>query len=591
MVHELLYGPTGTDHFRQLGHNSQMNQVSAGSNPRLTGTGVAPGLAMGRAFVYKDLLEGNPHVHQIQPEETKAEYGRFDAAIREVLADLETAVALTAHQVGPNQAMVFDSHRIILEEVLELGEIRWEIETEHVNAEGAVQRVFQRWIGKIHAEESSRFLQRTDDIADIGRRILRKLMGVSVHPLERMPEGAVLVAPRLLPSDAVFLATRGTAATVVEFGGAASHCSLITRQIGIPGVCNVMDATEAIHDGDTVLVDGFGGDIVVSPDEDTRRQFAKSRAECRVNTKKARAHCHDQAVTQDGRHVQVMANVLNAADVRVAVENGADGIGLYRLEGLFMLRNCLPTEQQLLAEMSEVTAPFADRPVIIRLLDLGADKSLPYFEFTAEPAPCLGMRGVRLLLAHPELLKVQLRALLCLSQDRHIQIMVPMVTLPDDMRAIRETVEGQAAELGITKIPPLVAMVETPAAALSVSDILQFADSISLGTNDLTQHTMAAGRQNPLVQRYYQDGHPVVFRLIRIAAAESQGTVVGVCGELAGQPTAIPSLLEAGVRVLSVSPPLVPAIKEAVRQTSVRQTGGGDDHGQSGTRTAVSTSR
>jgi phosphotransferase system enzyme I (PtsI) len=258
----------------------------------------------------------------------------------------------------------------------------------------------------------------------------------------------------------------------------------------------------------------------------------------------------------------------------VAAENGADGVGLYRLEALFMLHKTLPSEQQLLTEISDTLAPLEDKPAIVRLLDVGSDKHLPYFEFAAEPAPCLGMRGVRILLAHPELLKVQLRALLRLSQARDVRIMVPMVTVSEDMRAVQQAVEAQASELGIAKIPPLIAMIETPAAALCVPDILQFADALSLGTNDLTQYTMAAGRQNPLVHRYFQDDHPAVLRLIRLAAGEAGNALVAVCGELAGRPDAVPVLLEAGVRLLSVAPPLVPMIK---RPSDIRVPGSTKD--------------
>jgi len=380
-----------------------------------------------------------------------------------------------------------------------------------------------------------------------------------------MPEGSVLVAPELLPSDAVFFASRGAAAIVVEFGGAGSHCALLTRQIGIPGVSNVVRATEKISAGDTVLVDGFRQAVVVEPDEDTQQRVESQIKEHRLRAAKAKARCREPAVTPDGVRVPVMANIAKRADVQVAAENGADGVGLYRLEALFMLRKTLPTEQELLDEISDTLAPLQDRPAMVRLLDVGSDKDLPYLEFAAEPAPCLGRRGVRLLLAQSELLKVQLRALLRLSQARSIQIMVPMVTIPEDMQAIREAVESQASELGMADIPPLVAMIETPAAALCVPDILQFADGISLGTNDLTQYTMAAGRQNPLVHRYFRADHPAVLRLVRLAVREAGNVPVAVCGELAGQPNAVSALLDAGVRLLSVAPPLVPAIKEAVR--------------------------
>jgi len=520
---------------------------------------------MDRAFIYRDVLKQDLHVHDIGPDQFDAECERVNDAAEQVIDHLEESALRVTEQIGRYQAEIFNAHQAMLRELLESGEIRQEMRREQLNAEAAVQRVFQRWARRMHAEESTRFIQRAEDVEDLGRQLLRALMGVSVHPLENMPEGSVLVAPQLLPSDAVFFAGRGVAAVVVEFGGPGSHCALITRQMGIPGVCGITGVTEKITVGDMILVDGFGESIVVEPDEETQ-QRAKSQIEkYRLRTAEAKKRCREPAITPDGIRVPVMANIAKRADVQVAVENGADGVGLYRLEALFMLQKTLPTEEELFGEIAETLSPMQDKLAMVRLLDVGSDKELPYLEFEAEPAPCLGRRGVRLLLEHPELLRVQLRALLRLSLVRSIQIMVPMVTTLEDMQAIREAVESQASELGIAEVPPLVAMIETPAAALCVPDILQFADSISLGTNDITQYTMAAGRQNPLVHRYFRADHPAVLRLIRLAVREAGDAPVAVCGELAGQPNAVSTLLEAGVRLLSVAPPLVPAIKEAVR--------------------------
>ena len=299
--------------------------------------------------------------------------------------------------------------------------------------------------------------------------------------------------------------------------------------------------------------------------KETQRSFEERIAEYRVHGVEARTRCHEPAIAPNGVPVPVMVNIANRADAQVAAQNGADGVGLYRLEALFMLHKSLPTEEELLEEISDTLSPLGNKLAMIRLLDVGGDKSLTYFKFPIEPAPCLDRRGIRVLLAHPALLDVQLRALLRLSQRRRTQIVVPMVTIPEDMQAVRNAVESQASQLGITEIPPLVAMIETPAAALSVPSILRFADALSLGTNDLTQHTMAAGRQNPLVHRYYQDDHLAVIRLIRLAVKEAGSALIGVCGELAGQPSAVPMLLDVGVRQLSVAPPLVPTIREAVR--------------------------
>jgi len=532
---------------------------------RLSGANIAPGLATGRAYVYQDVLEQDLHMYDILPEQVEAECERLHRAANEVLEDLKESARRVAQQIESYQSEIFTAHQMMLGEFLERHEIQQEVEKEQVNAEVAVHLVFQRWVREMHEDESTRFSQRADDIADLGRRLIRALRAISVHPLEKIPAGSILVASRLLPSDAIFFASRGVAAIVVERGTPSSHCALLTRQINVSGISNVSNVTETIRTGDLVCVDGFRAAVVVNPDKETQRSFEERIAEYHVRGVEARARCHEPAIAPNGVPVPVMANIANRADAQVAAQNGADGVGLYRLEGLFMLHKTLPTEQELLREMSGTLSPLGKKLAMIRLLDVGGDKSLTYLEFPIEPAPCLGRRGMRVLLAHPALLDVQLRTLLRLSQRRRTQIVVPMVTIPEDMQAVRNAVESQASQLGITEIPPLVAMIETPAAALSVPDILQFADALSLGTNDLTQHTMAAGRQNSLVQRYYQDDHPAVVRLIRLPVKEAGGAPVGVCGELAGQPNAVPMLLDAGIRLLSVAPPLVPTIKEAVR--------------------------
>jgi len=457
---------------------------------------------MGRAFVYQDIVDQDLHMYDVRLDQIDTECQRIHRAAQEVLDDLQDAARRVAQQIGAYQSEIFTAHQMILRELLGRPDLWQELERQQVNAEVAVHLVFQHWVREMHEDESTRFSQRADDIADLGRRLIRALRGISVNPLEKMPQGSILVASRLLPSDAVFFASRDVSAIVVEFGTPGSHCALLTRQIGVPGISNVTDVTSHIRSGDLVCVDGFRATVTVNPDEESRSSFEKRISANRALRAEAMGRCHEPAMAPSGIRVPVMANIANRTDAQVAIQNGADGVGLYRLEALFMLHKSLPTESELLEEITDTLLPLGEKPAMIRLLDVGGDKSLAYFELPIEPAPCLGRRGVRVLLAHPDLLNVQLRALLRVSQNHPIQIMVPMVTIPEDMQAVRHAVEVQAAELGIAEIPSLVAMIETPAAALSVPDILQFADALSLGTNDLTQHTMAAGRQNPLVNRY-----------------------------------------------------------------------------------------
>ena len=279
--------------------------------------------------------------------------------------------------------------------------------------------------------------------------------------------------------------------------------------------------------------------------------------------------CGKPAITLDDQTISVEANLAVHASVEAVIGNGADGVGLLRIEELYFARE-LPSEDELFSELQRLLAPLRDKPVTIRLLDVGGDKAVPSLRLPLESNPLLGRRGVRLLLAYPQLARAQLKTLLRLSQAQDIRILVPMVTIDRDMQQMRELLVAVAREMGIEKLPPLGAMIETPAAALTVGQIVRHADFLSVGTNDLTQYTLVAGRDNATVSDYYQETHPSILRLLGIIIAEASGKPVTICGELAGREEVIPTLLEIGFRALSVSPPLIPTIKELIRSLDTR---------------------
>jgi phosphoenolpyruvate-protein kinase (PTS system EI component) len=281
----------------------------------------------------------------------------------------------------------------------------------------------------------------------------------------------------------------------------------------------------------------------------------------------------EPTVTRDGTAIAVLANVGAIDDAALAASYAADGIGLSRLEQFYLSRTVPPSEEELIEEIGGVCRHFPDKPVTVRLLDAGGDKDIGFLNCPEEADPFLGRRGVRLLLANPELVTAQLRALLRLSSDHNVRIMVPMVTLAEEMEEVRTLLESAAAELDVRTLPPLGAMVETPAAALCAADIAAQADFLSLGTNDLTQYTMAAGRENPLVEDYFQEDHPAVLRLIRTVLAEAHSCPVALCGEIAGRTDDLQTLVRLGLRTFSVAPGLVPEVKYAVRRCSTTSPG------------------
>lgn len=544
--------------------------ISEDVNVRIAGQATSPGVVKGRAFVHRNILDALSAPRAIARYQVGEELDRVDRALEAVLEDLKvSALRLEAH-TGPKLAAIFGAHETMLQDSHLREEIRTQIESEMVGAAQALTHVFRRWQKKFREKPQGWLQERADDLVDLEGRLLREIAGVKTTALERMPAGRVLVAHRLLPSETVALPGRAVVGIVLEFGGPGSHAALLARALGIPTVAQIPNATTRIADGQELIVDGFAGEVILSPDSATQAEFEERMEKVQTTSLRAKRLAAQPARTADGTEVAVMANVGTREDVSAAVENGADGIGLYRTEQFYLARNTPPSEADLLTEFRTVFAPLGRKPITVRLLDLGADKPVSFLNFPIEDDPFLGSRGVRLLLRYPDLLDTQLKALLKFSRDHELRILVPMVTLADDMAEVRRRLRAIADEVGLGTLPPLGAMIETPAAALTIGDIVQHSDFLSIGTNDLTQFTMAAGRENPLVNDYFVESHPAVLRLVRIVVEEAGNTPVAICGELAAQLDCTSTLLNLGVRSLSVAPPLVPSVKEAIRQVSLR---------------------
>jgi phosphoenolpyruvate-protein kinase (PTS system EI component) len=392
-----------------------------------------------------------------------------------------------------------------------------------------------------------------------------------------MPIGSVFVTQRLLPSDVVAVSPRNVKAIVVESLGQGSHAALLAREKGIPTLTGLPGLLSQIHSGDEALVDAFREALIVSPNPETRRDFEQRLEKYRASLLTCRGQCGKPAITRDGQTISVEANLATHAGVDAVIENGADGVGLLRTEELYFGRELPPSEEELFSELQRLVAPLHDKPVTIRLLDIGGDKAIPFLRLPFEANPLLGKRGVRVLLDYPQLARTQLKTLLRLSQAQDIRILVPMVSLSRDMQQMRELLAAFASEVGIENLPPLGAMIETPAAALTVAQIVRYADFLSVGTNDLTQYTLVAGRDNATVADYYEDTHPSMLRLLGIIIAEASGKPVTVCGEMAGREEIIPTLLELGFHALSIAPPLIPTTKELIRSMDTRNLGANVD--------------
>jgi len=535
------------------------------ANTTLHGYGMSPGLALGKAFVYQDIVERDHERYEIEKDRVEGEYARIERAFEYVLEDLGLSADRVEEELDAGHAAIFHAHRSMLGAPSLREELRKELEAELVNAEHVVQRVFQRHIRAFRRMTDQAFRSRADDVMDLGRRLLRRLVGIHAHTLEDIPSGSVLVARRLLPSDTVHLSRNATVAVVVAYGGPASHSALLTREMGIPAVGQLADEIEAITANDVVLVNGSSGRVVVAPDDEAIGRFEKERAKSVARQDRARKRCRERATTPSGIPVSVLANIGCQEDALVAAENGADGVGLCRIEYLYLSRQTPPSGEELQEELRPSIERFSCKSFTVRLLDAGADKDVPSLNLPAEPDPALGRRGVRLLIEYPDLLDTQLTALIQLGRKYDIRILVPMITMAEEMQEVRRALGRAAAELGVKAAPPLGAMIETPAAALCVADIVKHADFLSVGTNDLTQYALAAGRENPLVSDYFVDDHPAILRLLRMIAGDAGDRPVEVCGELAANDEALPTLVDMGFRALSVAPARVPALKEGIR--------------------------
>ncbi len=560
--------------------NSQPS-ASASSLPQpsrtelsLRGIRVAPGLASGTVWVAGDMLDWSAETHRIEPHQVDGEMERIRRAFVQVETELEESARRVSEQIDPSLAEIFRAHKLMLESLLSSDEFERELRGSLTSASEAVKRVFRKWEAKFATIKDETLRQRTDDILDLARRVLRQLEGADAFGLAAMPVDSVLVTQRLLPSDVVGLSPRDVKAIVVESLGQGSHAALLAREKSIPILAGFPGLLSQIRRGDEVLVDAFREALIISPNLETRRDFEQRLGNYRASLLTCKGECGKAAVTRDGQTISVEANLAAHAGVDTVISNGADGVGLFRIEELYFARELPPSEAELFSELQHLVAPLREKPVTIRLLDIGGDKAIPSLRLPFELNPLLGKRGVRLLLDYPQLARTQLKTLLRLSQAQDIRILVPMVTLERDMQQMRELLVAVAHEMGIEKLPPLGAMIETPAAALTVGEIVRHADFVSVGTNDLTQYTLVAGRDNAAVSDYYQETHASMLRLLGIIIEEASGKPVSICGELAGREEVIPTLLEIGFRALSVSPPLIPTTKELIRSIDTRSSYG-----------------
>ncbi|MGA2259668.1 MAG: putative PEP-binding protein, partial [Thermoguttaceae bacterium] len=443
---------------------------------KLSGRSVAPGLGMGKAWVVADVLKSNGAPAAIGKNEIDRELLRLKHSFGEALAEIDQYALRIESEFDSTLAGVFRAHGEMLRSLFASGEFERELRASQVTAEAVVRLVLERWYEKFKSLDNPLLRQRADDVLDVGRNIVRRLCPEQDSGLQSIPAHSILVVERLLPSDVVVLPKANVAAVVVESLGQGSHAALLAREKGIPTITEIPGILSHVSNGVEILADGTRGTLVIAPNAATRADFQERLERWRASLVRCKAACREPARTLDGQLIHVEANIGIHDDVELALDNGADGVGLLRIEQLYFARKIPPTEDELFVELKDLVTPLENRPVTIRLLDIGGDKPLPYLGLPLTSNPVLGRRGVRLLLNYAHLVRTQIGAILRLSKEHRLRVLIPMVTIEDDIRRMREGFDAMSAERKIASPPEFGAMVETPAAALAIPALSKHVD-------------------------------------------------------------------------------------------------------------------
>lgn len=541
----------------------------------LKGTGASAGVGIGHALVVKEQVLDFSSVKFSGEAEEKQ---RLSAAAAQVSERLHAMATSMTEKVGAHAAEILSGQIMMLSDPFMMGQMEEQIAAGNT-AEAAVDTVCQSFIAMFRSMEDEMMRQRATDIGDLRARLLKQLMGLDDIDLAQVPAGTVIIAKDFTPSMTVGISRENVVGIITEIGGRTSHSAILARALEIPAVLGIEGVADTIQNGDAIAMDGELGHVYVNPDERTLGDYKKRQEEFEQQRQMLKAYLNQPTVNADGTKVALYANIGKPEDAQAALEKGAEGIGLFRTEFLFMDRDSLPSEEEQMNAYRQVSALFAGKEVIIRTLDVGGDKEIPYLNMKKEENPFLGHRAIRYCLDTPETYMVQLRALLRAGADhKNIKIMLPLVTGLEEIRAAKAMLEKAKKELAAEGLPfdadaEVGIMIETPAASQIADLLAQEAAFFSIGTNDLTQYTLAVDRGNPDVAPLYTHFHPAVLRSIChvIHAARNAGIPVGMCGEAAADPALIPLLLAWGLDEFSVSASAVLATRRTISLWSAQE--------------------
>ena len=547
------------------------NRPDSGSAAYLRGLGVSPGIAVATAVLYRSRVMSTP-AHTIGADDAESEWDRLDAAkaaTRRQLTDLRERLGACS---SSGEAGIIDGHLMVVDDEVLVAETRKEIFDLRHNAEWAVRNVANKYIAQFSEADDALFRERADDIADVARRILRNLMGVKDELPGQWDRPCVVVAENLTPSETLALPRDVVKAVVLDRGSLTSHAALVIRALGIPAVFGLEGVSRTAVSGQQIAVDGGKGLVLLNPsDADLARLLG--RREILASLRPLR---DEPAVTPDGFRVRLFANIENVDDLASLDANGAEGIGLFRTEYLWLASGRPVGEEEQVAAYRAAMAAMGGRPVVIRVYDLGGDKFMGGVGLgNNESNPFLGLRSLRYLLKNEDVLRMQFRAILRAAESGNVNILLPMVTELTELKRTRRILEDCVRDLAAAgtprPMPKLGIMIEVPSAALIAPFMMKHADFVSIGSNDLTQYTMAADRTNPSVSHLYQPAHPAVLRLIKMSAdaAHAASLPLCLCGEMASNPVLAVLLLGMRFESLSMSASAIPVVKALVRGVPV----------------------
>ncbi|TCS81787.1 phosphoenolpyruvate--protein phosphotransferase [Tepidibacillus fermentans] len=540
------------------------------------GIAASSGIAMGPAFLLK---EEKVDVQRYEVNDIEQEVKRFEEKVKQSISELEAIQQKAKEKLGEKEAQIFAAHILVLQDPEYIGAVKEKIQTESINAEAALKEITDQFITIFESMDNEYMRERAADIRDVSSRVLKRLAGIEEKSLEDFNEPVVLVAHDLTPSDTAQLDRDKVAGFATNIGGRTSHSAIMARSMEIPAVVGLKNILEGVEALDYLIVDGIEGVVYKNPTSTMIEQYAIKKKAYEAELAELAKLKAEPSITKDGHRVEVVANIGNPNDAKVAVANGAEGIGLFRTEFLYMGRTDLPSEEEQFEAYKQVAEMFAkENPIVIRSLDIGGDKELPYLDLPKEMNPFLGYRAIRLCLDRTDIFKTQLRAILRASVYGNIKLMYPMIASLQELREANKILAEVKQELDQQNIPynkemEVGMMIEIPAAAVIADQLAKEVDFFSIGTNDLIQYTMAADRMNERVSYLYQPFNPAVLRLINmvIQAAHKEGKWAGMCGEMAGTIPAIPILLGMGLDEFSMSASSVLKARSLIRKLNAAE--------------------